>query len=89
MMFSRKLFAKSYYFFVYLSGNNNIMNINQIEKKKYGIDIWSYLYAIDAMNSDYDGWTYNAKTPRTRKKHFLSQFGGPKENYQSDNICLN
>ena len=64
-------------------------NIYKIEKKKYGIDIWSYLYGFDIMNTDYDGWTFQAKTRRTREKHFNDLFGGPKTNFQLGPFCKN
>lgn len=66
------------------------MSIFVKTKKKYGSDIASWIEgAIIHSKSTYDCWTFNYKTRQTREKHFRKEFGGNKENYIKEPICLN
>lgn len=66
------------------------MNYQKL-KKKYPDEIAGLLYAVTFCNvRNADGWTFKAKTKRTRTKHFNEMFGSKdKASYKARPIILN
>lgn len=65
------------------------MKVYNKAKPKYGSNVASWLYGIAELNTDYDAWAYSHKTEKTRRKYFLKQFNGSKDNFKILPICKN